>query len=121
MKKLKKVYIIIGVTIVIIGVIAYGIYALFFSMDNLPKGEFMHSVSSPDENYKINAFLCLGNATVGFSVRCEVVEIDTDKKRNIYWEYHRQSADIKWLDNTTVKINGHVLNVLTDSYDFRND
>ena len=89
------------------------------SMDNLPKGELIETVYSPDQTYKINAFLVNGGATVDFSVRCEVIQVPTREKRNIYWNYHCQEANIEWLDDTTVSINGKQLNVITDSYDWR--
>jgi hypothetical protein len=79
----------------------------------------MESVSSPDGVYTINSFLVSGNATVDFCVRCEVVENSSGDKRNLYWEYRCESAQLKWIDNTTVEINGKQLNVLTDSYDWR--
>ena len=90
-------------------------------MDHLPEGELMESVQSPDGTYKINSFLVSGNATVAFCVRCEVVEIASGEKRNIYWEYRCETAVIEWVDETTVEINGKQLNVLTDSYDWRNN
>lgn len=89
------------------------------SMDNLPSGELIGSYSSPDGTYTVNSYLCSGNATVDFAVRCEAVEKLTGNKRNIYWNYHCEKADIKWLNNTTVNINGQTLNILNDSYDFR--
>lgn len=89
-------------------------------MDNLPQGELMETVYSPDGTYRINSFLVSGNATVDFCVRCEVIENSSGEKRNIYWEYRCESAYIEWIDNTTVEINGKQLNVITDSYDWRN-
>ena len=38
-------------------------------MNNLPKGELMETVSSPNGQYEINSYLVSGNATVDFSVR----------------------------------------------------
>lgn len=90
-------------------------------MDNLPEGEWMETVSSLDGTYKVNSFLVSGNATTDFSVRCEVVVEATGEKRNIYWEYHCENAEIEWIDDTTVEINGKHLNVITDSYDWRNN
>lgn len=90
-----------------------------FGMKYLPEGEIIETVYSPDGTYKINSFLVSGNATVAFCVRCEVVENSSGEKRNIYWEYRCESADIVWIDNTTVEINGRRLNVLVDSYDWR--
>ena len=89
-------------------------------MDNLPQGELMETIYSPDRTYRINSFLVSGNATVDFCVRCEVIENSSGRKRNIYWEYRCESAYIEWVDNTKVEINGKQLNVITDSYDWRN-
>ena len=89
-------------------------------MDNLPQGELMETIYSPNGAYRINSFLVSGNATVDFCVRCEVVKNSSGEKRNIYWEYRCESAYIEWIDNTTVEINGKHLNVITDSYDWRN-
>ena len=88
-------------------------------MENLPEGELIETVYSPDETYKINSYLVSGNATTAFSVRCEVIEIATEKVRNIYWNYRCERAEIEWLDNINVRINGVDLNVQTDSYDWR--
>ena len=99
------------------------LYFVFHScsadINNLPQGELIDTVYSPDETYAINTYLVNGGATVDFSVRCEVVEKSSDESRNIYWEYKCDTADIEWIDDTTVKINGKELNVLTDSYDWR--
>jgi hypothetical protein len=39
--------------------------------------------------------------------------------KNIYWNYHEESVNIVWIDNYTAIINGHKLNVLHDTFDFR--
>ena len=90
-----------------------------YSMNNLPTGELIDQEISPNGKYKVNAYLVAGNATVDFSVRCEVVEIETGSTRNIYWQYRMENADIVWIDDHTVNINGVVLDVQTDSYDWR--
>ena len=88
-------------------------------MNHLPEGELILSSDSPNGQYRIDAFLCNGGATTAFSVRCAVVETSTNKSRNIYWQYRQETAEIKWIDETNVNINGVELNVLTDSYDWR--
>ncbi len=88
-------------------------------MDNLPAGELIKTSNSPDNQYKIEVYLCGGNATTANSVRCAAVEINSQKSRNIFWQYRQDDAEIEWLDNTNVKINGIKLNILTDSYDWR--
>lgn len=42
------------------------------------------------------------------------------QSKNIYWN-EEETAEIEWLDDDTVTINGRVLHVPTDTYDFRND
>ena len=36
-----------------------------------------------------------------------------------YWNFREDSANIKWINNITVIINGHKLNILHDNYDCR--
>ena len=90
-------------------------------MKNLPEGEWMDSVTSPDGTYQIRAYLVNGGATVAWAVRCEVVTISTGKARNLYWEYRCNTAEIRWVDEVTVEINGIQLDVRKDSYDWRNN
>ena len=87
----------------------------------LPQGEFMCGVESPNGEYTVNAYVCNGGATVAYAVRGEVVNNETGKKRNIYWDYKIKTAEIEWINNDVVSINGHVLNIHTDSYDYRYD
>ena len=90
-------------------------------MKYLPEGELMESITSPDGVYQIRTYLVNGGATVDWAVRCEVVTVSTGKVRNLYWEYHCNTAEIRWLDDVTVEINGKKLDVRTDSYDWRNN
>ncbi|MBQ7504821.1 MAG: hypothetical protein IJT79_05835 [Ruminococcus sp.] len=88
-------------------------------MDNLPTGELIKTSNSPNKQYRIEVYLCCGNATTANSVRCAAVEINSQKSRNILWQYRQDDAEIEWLDDNNVKINGIKLNILTDSYDWR--
>lgn len=92
---------------------------IFRDMDHLPEGELITSKDSPNGDYTINAYLCSGNATTDFSMRCSVKNNKENTERNIYWQYHEEEAEIIWIDDVTVDINGVKLNVETDSYDYR--
>ena len=92
-----------------------------FSLCSLPEGEYLETVDSPNGEYQINSYLANGGATVDYAVRCEVVNVKTKEKRNLYWDYHCEEADIEWIDNDNVKINGKELNIHTDYYDWRED
>ena len=90
-------------------------------MTNLPKGELVKSYESPNSNFTINIYLCNGGATTDFAIRGELVDHHTTNTKNIYWGYHEEKADVNWIDKETVVINDRTLNVLKDTYDFRNE
>ena len=62
-------------------------------LTNLPQGEFLNSYESPGSSFTLN----------------------------IYWGYHEEEAEVNWIDEETVVINGRTLNVLKDVYDFREE
>ena len=91
------------------------------SCTKLPEGKLIKSSLSPTQRYRVNAYLADGGATTDFAVRCEVVNEHTGKIRNIYWNYHESDAELLWVDDETISINGIILNVITDMYDFRRE
>ncbi len=90
-----------------------------YNMEKLPEGELLYSEYSETGAYRIDVFLCSGNATTDFSIRCAVVEVETGESRNIYWQYKEEDAEVTWIDENTVDINGVVLDIHNDSYDWR--
>ena len=91
------------------------------AMKNLPEGTFVESYDSPNSNYTINIYLCNGGATTDFAIRGELIDNLNEEEKNIYWGYHEDEADVNWIDEENVVINGRTLNVLKDVYDFRNE
>ena len=91
------------------------------SINNLPKGELQETIYSENKEYAINIYLCAGNATTDNSIRGEIENTRTKDKKNLYWEYHCDEAEVEWIDDITVIINGHKLNVLEDTYDWRDE
>jgi hypothetical protein len=119
----KKVFLI---GIAVISIIILGIFGiintLFYSMSRLPNGEFLTESTSENGAYTIKAYLCNGGATVSYAIRGEVITNDKGHKRkNIYWDYKIDKADISWEDNDTVIINGHKINLPNGKYDWRKD
>jgi hypothetical protein len=104
---------------VIVVLISGGIYWAFFDIQHIDADEIIEVSKSPDGAYTVTAYLNNGGATTDYSVLCSVTNNQTGKTRNIYWQYHCQTADIQWLDNTTVIINGIELDVTKDIYDYR--
>ncbi len=95
-------------------------YWLFSSMINLPEGEYLQSSISPENDYKINAYVSIKSLSDD-AIRCEVEDLTTGKTRNLYWEYKKSEVNINWIDKKTVNINGKILDVTKDKYDWRKD
>lgn len=106
----------------ILGLAGYGVYGAFFDMDRLPKGDLISEVKSPSGTYTLKAYVSSEGATTDFAVRGELNFNEENKDpKNIYWNDHERTANIKWIDDNTVVINDHELNVPHDTFDFRND
>ena len=94
----------------------------FFGMSHLPEGDFLTEMTSPNEEYTVKAYVSKSGATVADAVRGEVIyHQKNDKKKNIYWEYRESEAEISWIDETTISINGVKLDVRKDVYDWRKE
>jgi len=112
----------LSIGLLFIGLIGYGIYWAFYDMNRLPTGDLIEQSTSPNGKYTINAYVSSGGATTDFAVRAELVFNKTSKKnKNIYWNYREEDANIDWIDDDTVRINGHVLRLPNEKYDFRSD
>ncbi|WP_024834191.1 DUF5412 family protein [Ruminiclostridium josui] len=106
--------------IVIIALLSYLIYWSFFDMGRLPKDRLISEVESPSGEYSIKVYISESSLSAP-AVLGELNYKKIKKKpKNIYWDYKKETADIKWIDNVTVIINGHKLNILHDTYDWRN-
>ena len=95
------------------------LYNSSLMMLNLPTGDYINSVDSPTGKYTIKSYRYSGGATMDWTLRVELVNNETNKKKNIYWVYHEDNANMKWIDEKTVEINGIQLNIFKDVYDWR--
>ena len=116
----KAVKIIIPVLIFVL-LCAYVVNWAFFDIQRLNGQDLIKEVSSADGRYTVTAYLNNGGATTDYAVLCSVKNNETNKEKNIYWNYHCTKADINWISEDTVIINGIELNVNKDTYDYRND
>jgi len=87
-----------------------------FRMVNLPEGEYLESLDSPNGEYTLKSYRYSGGATMDWSLRVEVVNNNTKKEYNIYWAYHEREAEMNWIDEETIIINGVQLNIHKDYY-----
>lgn len=115
--KLLKFFIIL---IAVIFTIVFSIYCNFFTIWWIKGDEPIQSVASPDNRYTVTAYLNNGGATTAYAVLGKVKDNKTGLKRNIYWQYRCSEAEIEWIDEATVSINGIKLDVKKDTYDYRN-
>lgn len=113
----KKVTIVLVITSIIIAGL---IYWLFFDISRIPKGDLIDEIKSPSGEYTLRVYLVNGGATTSYAIRGELVYNLRDKKpKNIYWSYKESSAVVEWIDDHTVDINGHILDVRNQVYDWR--
>lgn len=81
--------------------------------------EFLGETVSSDGKYKVEAYLINGGATVDWSVKCYLREGDI--KKEIYRDYHINEANMIWIDNDTISINNHNIDLPNGKYDFRDE
>ncbi|TPE20813.1 DUF5412 family protein [Clostridium perfringens] len=87
--------------------------------DSKQSEEFLGETVSSDEKYKVEAYLVNGGATVDWSVICYLKE--GQNKKEIYIDYHINEANMTWIDNDTISINGHDIELPNGKYDFRDE
>ncbi len=119
--KCKTAAAILSVTIAITVILSAAVYGLFFDINRIKGEELIAKSVSPNKTYTIEAYLNNGSATTDSAVLCTLCYNDkSQKKKNIYWDYRCNEAEIEWVDDDTAVINGKKLeNVNKDTYDFR--
>ena len=116
--KILKIFLVVG--LLLIGIIGYGEYWAFFDMNRLPTGEYITEETSPNGTYTLKAYVSSPSLSAD-AVRGELIFNERNgKTKNIYWNYRESTAKIEWIDDDTVVINGHRLNVPKEKFDFRN-
>ncbi len=118
MKKYLKIF--LPILLVALSIV-YAVNWAFFDIQRLEGQELLEEVTSPDKKYTVSVYLNNGGATTDYAVLCSVKNNETEKEKNIYWNYHCTGAKVKWNSEDTVTINGIQLNVNKDTYDYRND
>ncbi|WP_195989732.1 DUF5412 family protein [Clostridium sp. D53t1_180928_C8] len=92
---------------------------IFLKESFAPSKELISRTESSDGKYKIEAYRIDGGATVDWAVRCYLKGGKIVGKKLIYNEYHVDSASLVWIDNDTIWINGHEIDLPYGKYDFR--
>lgn len=122
MKKHKKIFYTFAIILVLcISIVGYGVYWCFYDIQRIIGQEKIKEISSENHKFTVTAFLNNGGATTDYAILCSVKNNDTQKEKNIYWNYPCSDAEIVWIDNDTVQINGIELEVFKDIYDYRHE
>ena len=82
--------------------------------------EYISKSDSADGSYTVTAYLNDGEDSADYAVLCTSTDNASGETRNIYWCNNCANANIQWVDNETVVINGVVINVVNGGYDYRN-
>ncbi len=123
--KNKKIFIAIYVfcfLIVFFNIFFFVKDQLFFSIEDVPQGEFIYAAMSPTGDKTAQFYRV--TSPEGVAARVEVVVFDQNnnevKKNNIYWEVGKSNVTISWVDEDIITIDEAPL-VLSngDSYDCR--
>jgi hypothetical protein len=113
---LIKIFIIIAA---IVGGAAYAINWAFFDIQRINGQEYLAESTSPNGTYTVTAYLNNGGATTSYAVLGTLKNNKNGKTKNIYWQYRCERAEMEWMNEETIKINGIDLNVKNEIYDYR--
>ena len=105
---------------ILVGGVAYAINWAFFDIQRIRGQEYLSESTSPNGTYSVIAYLNNGGATVDYAVLVVLVDKKSNKEKNIYWNYHCEEANMRWISDEKIEINGIVLNVPDEVYDYRN-
>ena len=120
MRKTKKYLITIFIIITaMVGVVAYAINWAFFDIQRINGQEYLTESTSPNGTFTVTSYLNNGGATTSYAVLGILKNNENGKTKNVYWQYRCEKAEMEWLNNETIKINGIELNVKNEIYDYR--
>ena len=111
---------VVTLLIILFNIAFYILDAFSYDLGDLPEGELLYASMSPTSEYIMTAYYIPATDSLSDGVRCEITEVATDKKRNIYWQTGIDNAITSWAANNIVNINGVSIDVTKpDVYDFR--
>ncbi len=110
---------VISYLLVCIGLAAIAVYWLFYDLQRVPTEVVLLETKSPDVRYTVTVYRNNGGATVPFTLSGEVTDSEKPEKRKIIYWAKGEFAEVDWLGRDTVRINGVVLHVPSETYDYR--
>ena len=83
-----------------------------------PSEKFVKNSFSPDQKYKIQVYTISSVATTEVAMKCYLKTDSSEDDKLIYDDNNVSRMDIKWIDNDTVSINSHELDLPDGKYDW---
>ena len=96
------------------------IYYFLYDLERLPEKEFIAEYTSPSEEYNIRFYLNESSLSAP-SIKGVLYNDNNKKIKSIYNEYPQDTVVIKWINDVTVIINNHEINIIEDVYDWRRE
>ena len=120
--KYKIVILILMPIIIVGGLFGYGYYKVnqLLQNESTSSDKLLQESISQSGKYSIKAYLHNGGATVDWAVNCDLI-IDDKKTKRIYRDYHIKEANIIWINENTVSINNHIIDLPDGNYDWQKD
>lgn len=115
-KNLITIFIVIAV---MVAGAAYFINWAFYDIQRIKGQEYLSESTSPNGTYTVTAYLNNGGATTSYAVLGRLKNNKKGKTKNIYWQYRCEKAEMEWLNDEKIKINGVELNIKDEVYDYR--
>ena len=100
-------------------VCGYKFYKSYTSIEGIKGEECIGKKRSPDNRYEAQAFRNNGGATTDYAVLVVLIDLKNGTEKNIFWDYHCDYVEMKWNSNNIIEINGIVLKVPDQVYDYR--
>ncbi|MFN0224190.1 MULTISPECIES: DUF5412 family protein [Paenibacillus] len=120
----KKKFLVIGSSLLLVTIVLgisgmrfYNCYVMKTSLSCLPQGQFIKESSSPRGTKTLKVYLSNYHSTTPDAIRIE--KIENGERKNIYWNFPEEDAEIEWLDENIVSINNHLLDIRSEVYDRR--
>lgn len=133
-KRILKIFAIISVVVLCLGLIGFYVYNNFYRIDRSQFNYIFLSriVDSPNGKYAISLDILrtaedsqITYIEGNLIAKSQQRDIPSTKVKTIFWQkvnsidIRDNWVDVSWIDNETVKINNITVNIFKDAYDYR--
>lgn len=117
MKTTKRVWKTVGIILAsIVAAVILLVVSFIILFESLTSTKVIGNYPSPDEAHIVIVYLESGPAFSPFIVSAKVKGDGIFGKRAVYSQDNIKNADVEWLDERTVEINGVALDIYNDHY-----